>query len=277
MTSPGNSVEMNHMASEIDLEAGLGRRAAHERQQSCCGKFCGFLWKDWTQVVGRIGVLGGLVTGGVGLALQNPYVVAGGVAAVVVAYFFPDCGVSCYKPEKELEDTVEDFGEENVKFQKQIDTLAGRVKELEGIRDDLQRQLGDAQNTVRDLNRTLLDRTAEIRDRTEEIRALTEKVSKLEHLVGEYKKTTKALAKEIALFNKTNNVFKVNIGSLSGEVDELDKHEDDLSDEVGELGEKNTSFEAENQKLQQMVAGLTLNLSALKEGFTRVRADLDEW
>jgi chromosome segregation ATPase len=263
-------------AADIEMAALPPNPSPAPEQKSCCGKCCGFIWKDWTQVVGRLGVFGGLVTGGVGLVLSNPYVVAGGVAAVVIAYCFPDIRLSCVKPEREFEDNVAYFNAENARLNAQIEKLGTELEELKKSKVALDSILHEAQAEVLKLKGDLQMGVDDLQAITLKLQNTEKQLQILQELYNKFKDEATKVAKDLNQFNKVNKVFKEKVTELSSALDDLDSSADRISIEVGEVKNLNAFYDTQNKHLTTLMAILGQNVGSLEQRFSQMKAALVE-
>jgi len=235
-----------------------------------CGRrcFCWF-WSDWTQVVGRLGLGGGLVAGCVGVAIKNPYVMAGGVAGVVFGYLFPDLRLSCLRESIDLNRGVINYGKTNEKLEIEVESLQKQIKKLEEISLNFEKDLKQASLEVEELKNNLKETTSKLE---------TEKqLNTMKQLYEEFKKKTSSFAENLVQFNKNNNVFENQVRNVSKSVLNIEKKERGISEEIIELDSGNELFSEENKKLQEMMKELEQAATVLQKGFIEIQENLNEF
>lgn len=246
------------------------------REQSCCARCCGFLWSDWTQVVGRLALVGGIATGGVGIYLQSSWVVAGGIAAVVAGYCFPDMRLSCTVPKKRFEENVDSIRTQNQQLSSEIERLTDNAQTLRNEVDKLIEFKKNANKTLRDLKQTNRETVQSLNEKIQQLSQLEGQLKTVTKLYLDLKNNTSRFAKDLIEYNKIHKVFKENLGSISGEMLELDKNEDDLSKEVKEANSLNVFYERQNKELQTLLRLMHAGIGNLENEFTVMRQGLLE-
>ena len=263
-------IELGPMSSPIaDDELELPISPPRTRNQSACGRMCGRVVKDWTQVVGGFLTIAGLCGGGVGFAMEDYRVILGAAGAILASSVLMCGRISCLKPEKELERQVAHFSSE-------VDRLTRNEQKLKAHKVELQGVLAEAQNSIKALGQTLKVPVDRIEGVTDRLEAIELKLHVLVDLYYRYKAATQAFSKDLKAFKQNHKVTKESISRLGKATKNLSLAEGELSEEVDEYQEAGAFHRQQNTELRRILSEFKADFVEMQKRFLIMRNELEE-
>jgi chromosome segregation ATPase len=250
---------------------------APSRRCGSCGTFCGRDYTDWSQII--LGVGGGASGGSVlvGYLINDPYVVAGSVAAFALTLFFGCCRIGCLKPVKNIEGQLDDLNVRIQELENENSKLQKNISKLEGIRDDLKAANEEAKKTIGELRVMLQEKIAALKAVAEKLGETEKKLKVLEELFTQYQQETRKIAKEINRFNMSQEEFKNQAGEFSGEVKKLKIAKGELFKKIEDFNDADQYRKEQIEQLAKIREGLQGDIFFFKEQFTALNEELKEF
>lgn len=161
------------------------------------------------------------------------------------------------------------LGQENGRLEKNIE-------HLRGIEQGLNRTLQEAKESTHELEEMLESKVDSLQKIALKLKETEKKLQVLEELYVNLKKTTKSIAQDVTLFNRTNKIFESHVGDFGSGVSHLDKHEDDLSDEIDQYESANEFQRVQNERLVMLLGGLKDEFGVLGQRYLKMKEALEE-
>lgn len=170
------------------------------------GTLAGRIFSDWTfSITGALGILGASCSV-VGLLVGSAILTSASIVLLSSAVFLGMYHAYTLKPEKNLEDVVEDFNQVNKKFGASTEKLGTNIKNLKTTRDDFKESISCANETGQEIKKTLEEKSKDLKETREKLEETTQKLNSIIEV-------HKQLEQLISVFHKDVGKFEANNGS----------------------------------------------------------------
>lgn len=265
--------------------------------------WCGYIFKDWTQIplgiFGTGNVMGGIVSIVLAITYKasviqnqnqtqtqapttNPNLAEAenkyglyALAAVLFAegiFLWGMFGYVAYlKPRRTLEEMIEFYKKQNNRFEERISELKEIILDLQNKVKEIEGALEKARENIHTLQNDFDGKVLDLEKVALELKASNDNLNTINNLYQTLKEQTKQVAENVHSIKETGKTMHQTSIKINEVVNKVEQNNEKMPVEIKDFGHENERLENENQNLQKMMKGLNEDLSTIGTRFNETK------